>query len=117
VKSYLQFWKPTWCGSWCNINVLRILIEHPLSKESTLVENALKHLAKLQTKTGAWKGMPFYHTFHALSRTDATLAEEQFRKALPSVVRRQNKDGSWGRREEDTMTFLVLDALRNTGNL
>ena len=53
VKSYLQFWKPTWCGAWCTINVLRVLIEHPLSKESTPVENGLKHLAKLQTKTGA----------------------------------------------------------------
>jgi len=117
MKSYLQFWKPTWCGAWCTINVLRILIEHPLSKESTPVENGLKHLAKLQTKTGAWKGLPFYHTFHALSRADATLAKEQLRKALPSVVRRQNEDGSWGSEEKETATFLVLDALRNTGDL
>jgi squalene cyclase len=117
VKSYLRFWSPTWCGTWCTINVLRVLIEHPLSKESTPVENGLKHLAKLQTKTGAWKGLPFYHTFHALSRTDATLAEEQLKKAFPSVVRRQNEDGSWGRKEKETATFLVLDALRNTGDL
>lgn len=117
VKSYLQFWKPTWCGAWCTINVLRLLIEHPLSKESTPVENGLKHLAKLQTKTGAWKGLPFYHTFHALSRADAPLAKEQLEKALPSVVRRQNEDGSWGRKEEETASFLVLDALRNIGDI
>jgi hypothetical protein len=117
VKSYLQFWKPTWCGAWCTINVLRMLIEHPLSKESAPVENGLKHLAKLQTKTGAWKGLPFYHTLHALSRADAPLAKEQLREALPSVVRRQNEDGSWGREERETTTFLVLDALRNTGDL
>jgi squalene cyclase len=117
VKSYLQFWKPTWCGAWCTINVLRVLIEHPLSKESPPVENGLKHLAKLQTKTGTWKGLPFYHTFHALSRADATLAEDQLKKAFPSVVRRQNKDGSWGREEKETASFLVLDALRNSGDL
>jgi len=32
VNSYLQFWRPNWCGSWCNLNVLRMLIEHPLSR-------------------------------------------------------------------------------------
>jgi hypothetical protein len=74
-------------------------------------------LAKLQTKTGAWKGLPFYHTFHALSRADATLAEEQLKKALPSVFSRQNEDGNWGRKEKETSTFLVLDALRNTGDI
>jgi len=116
VKSYLQFWKPTWCGAWCTINVLRVLVEHALSKESTPVKNGFKHLAKLQTKTGAWKGLPFYHTCHALSRAEATLAKEQLRKALPSVVRRQNADGSWGREEKETATFLALDALRNMGN-
>ena len=117
VSSYLQFWKPTWCGAWCTVNVLRVLIEHPLSKESTPVENGLKHLDKLQTKTGAWKGFPFYHTLHALSRSDTTLAKEQMKKALPSVVTRQNKDGSWGTKEKEITTFLVLDALRNTGDL
>jgi squalene cyclase len=96
---------------------LRVLIEHPLSKESTPVENGLKHLAKVQTKTGAWKGFPFYHTFHALSRTEATLAKEQLRKAIPSIVRRQNEDGSWGGKDKETGTFLVLDALKNTAIL
>jgi hypothetical protein len=115
IKSCLQFWKPTWCGAWCNINVLRILIEHPLSKESKPVENGLKHLDTLQTKTGAWKGFPFYHTLHALSRADSTLAKEQLKKAFPSVVRRQNEDGSWGKKEKETATFLVLDAFRNIG--
>lgn len=115
VKSYLQFWTPTWCSAWCTINVLRLLIEHPLSRKSMPVEKGLKHLAKLQTKTGAWNGLPFYHTFHALSRTDAALAMEQLKSAFPSVIRRQNKDGSWGRKEKETATFLVLDALRNTG--
>jgi hypothetical protein len=113
VNSYLQFWKPTWCGAWCNINVLNILIEHPSSKQSKPVESALNHFANLQTKTGTWKGFPFYHVFHALSRSDDTLAKKQLDKALPSVIRRQNNDGSWGRKERQTETFLVLDALKN----
>ncbi len=115
VKSYLQFWRPNWCGAWCTINVLRMLIEHPLSTESKQVKSGLKYLAKRQTKTGAWKGFPFYHTFHALSRARHALAKKQFKKAFPSVVKRQNKDGSWGRKEQETETFLVLDALKNAG--
>lgn len=115
VKSYLQFWRPNWCGSWCTINVLRILIEHPLSIDSQQVESGVKYLVKRQTKMGAWKGFPFYHTFHALSRTRHALAKKQLKKAFPLVVRKQNKDGSWGRKERETETFLVLDGLRNSG--
>ena len=117
VKSYLQFWKLGWCGAWCAINVLRILIEHPLSAESKQVESGLRHLAKQQTKRGVWKGFPFYHTIHALSRAHNTLAKKQFEKALPLVVRRQNEDGSWGRKGQETETFLILDALRNSGSI
>jgi hypothetical protein len=117
VKSYLQFWRPNWCGAWCTVNVLRVLIEHPLSTESKQVNSGLKYLAKRQTKTGAWKGFPFYHTFHAISRAHYASAEKQFKKAFPSVVKRQNKDGSWGRKEQETETFLVLDALKNAGQV
>jgi len=115
VNSYLQFWRPTWCSAWCTINVLRMLIEHPLSKESKQAEDGVKYSARRQTKTGAWKGFPFYHTLHALSRSSNELAKKQVKKALPSALKRQNKDGSWGRKQPETETFLVLDALRNTG--
>lgn len=117
VKSYLEFWRPDWCGAWCTINVLRMLIEHPLSKDSKQVESGLKHFADRQTKTGAWSGFPFYHTFHALSRSHHILAEKQSEKAFQFAAKRQNGNGSWGRREEETETFLVLDALKNTGTM
>jgi len=115
VNSYLQFWRPTWCGAWCTINVLRVLIEHPLSEQSKQVEDGLKYLARRRTKTGTWKGFPFYHTFHALSRAHHELARKQVRKALSSIVRRQNQNGSWGKKSQETETFLVLDALKNAG--
>jgi len=108
VKSYLQFWKPNWCGTWCMINVLRMLIEHPFSADSNQVNSGLKYLARRQTKMGAWKGFPFYHTFHALSRARHVLARKQLDKAFPLVV-------SWGRKSRETETFLVLDALKNAG--
>jgi hypothetical protein len=115
VKSYLKFWTPDWCGSWCGINVLRVLIEHPLSARSRRVQAGLKHLAGRQTKTGSWKSYPFYHTFHALTRSDFRTAKNQIENALPSVIRRQNKNGSWGKRKEEQNTFLILDGLKNLG--
>jgi hypothetical protein len=116
IDSYLRFWRPNWCGSWCNLNVLRILIEHPLSCESQQVKDALDYFAKRQTKTGAWKCYSFYHMFHALSRAKHASAKQQLEKALPLVIRRQNRDGSWGKKEPETTTFLVLDALQNVNN-
>ena len=121
VESYLRLWgdKDWQCGLQCGSNVLRVLIEHPMSRESKQVENGLRFLHRSQTKTGSWKhnrqNFPFYHTFHALSRSSHILAKEQLEKALPSVVRRQNKDGSWGRSEDkkETLTYLVLDAFKN----
>jgi hypothetical protein len=86
VDSYLKFWTPDWCGSWCTINVLRMLIEHPKSANSKRTANGIKSLADIQTKTGAWKGFPFYHTFHALSRSKKTAAKKQIENALPSII-------------------------------
>lgn len=117
VRSYLKFWTPDWCGAWCTINVLRVLIEHPLSAKSRRVQAGVKYLAGKQTRTGAWKSHPFYHTFHALSRSDGRMAERQLDNALPSVIRRQNRDGSWGKKDQETTTFLILDALNNAGAL
>ncbi|UCE95565.1 MAG: hypothetical protein JSV51_07545, partial [Candidatus Bathyarchaeota archaeon] len=114
VNSILQFWRPGWCGAWCTINIFRVLIEHPLSAESKQVQKSVKHLAKKQSKLGAWKGFPFYHTFHALSIMNNVIAKKQLEKALPLVIKRQNKNGSWGRKDPETETFLVLDGLKNS---
>lgn len=117
VDSYLQFWTPDWCGSWCTVNVLRMLIEHPKSSNSKRVMNGIKYLADIQTRTGSWKGYPFYHTFQALSRAKQKVAKNQIENALPGIVRRQNTDGSWGKKHKEMDTFLVLDGLKNAGLL
>ena len=77
------------------------------------VFQSLKYFRKIQAKTGTWMGYPLYHTFHALSRSKHKVAMEQLEKALPNIVKRQNRYGSWGRSLNDTSTFLVLDALKN----
>jgi hypothetical protein len=59
--------------------------------------------------------MPFYYTFHALSRSKHTIARQQIKNSLPIVLRAQNKDGSWGKsmQKKEMLTFLALDALKN----
>ena len=52
-----------------------------------------------------------------MSRAEQPLAKKQVQKALQSVVKRQNADGSWGSKAKETESFLVLDALRNAGYL
>ncbi len=119
IDSYLKIWgdKGKYCGIWCTLNVFRILLEHPLSRESKQVEIGLKVLAEKQTKIGGWKEghqqYPFYHTFQALSRSKHPLAKQQLEKAFPSIIKRQNKDGSWGEKAQETKTYLLLDALKN----
>jgi hypothetical protein len=73
----------------------------------------LRYFSRRQTRAGTWKGYPFYHTFHALSRAKQEIAVKQVKKAMPTVIRRQNPDGSWGKSHKETNTFLALDALKN----
>ena len=106
-----------WCGPWCDLNVLRVLIQHPSSAESATVKKAIELLEDKQTPRGTWKGYSFYHLLHALSHSQLPSAQRQLEKALPTVLRRQNSDGSWGRTRKENQTFLVLDALNNVGIL
>jgi hypothetical protein len=99
VGSYLEFWSPKWCGAWCTINVLRMLIEHPLSAESKQVDTGLEHLAKLQTKTGMWKGFPFYHTFHALSRAKNIVARSRLKRLFHQSSRDRTRMEVGGKRK------------------
>lgn len=113
VKSFLDFWRPDWCGAWCTINVFRVLAIHSLSSNSKIVEEAVRYLRTKQVERGSWKGYPFYHTFHALSRANMNGARKQIQKALRLICKRQRKDGGWGKKERGVDTFLVLDGLRN----
>jgi hypothetical protein len=45
------------------------------------------------------------------------VAKKQLERALPTLIKRQNNDGSWGRKEHETETFLVVDALKNAATV
>jgi hypothetical protein len=50
-----------------------------------------------------------------IEKAQQELAKKQVKKALPAALKRQNKNGSWGKKETETETFLVLDTIKNTG--
>jgi hypothetical protein len=45
------------------------------------------------------------------------VAKKQLERAFSTVIKRQNRDGSWGKKEHETETSLVLDALKNASTI
>ncbi len=102
-----------WCSIACSNNILRSYVSHPLKRQSKQTQDALKTLSKLQTRNGGWRGTPFfYHTFNIVAQSKLKIAKAQVAKALPHIVRSQNRDGSFGKGNKEFNTFLVLDGLK-----
>ena len=102
-----------WCSMPCSNNILRAYISHPLKRQSKQTQDALKTLAKLQTRNGSWRGIPyFFHTFNIVAQSKLKIAKQQIQKALPRIVHYQNRDGSFGKGNKEFYTFLVLDGLK-----
>lgn len=70
------------------------------------------YLGRRQLASGRWVGKtPMYMTFNALAHLDSLNARRQCITAVESIVKAQNKDGSWGRTQKEWNTFLVVHAL------
>jgi hypothetical protein len=102
-----------WCSPACSVNVLCALITHPEGAKGRGVLKAVRAIGKLQSRSGAWPGLPFAATLHCLASLDHRDARAQVRRALPALRRAQNRDGSWGRGSNREFTsFQVVQALR-----
>ncbi len=102
-----------WCSLPCSNNILRAYVSHPLKRQSKQTQDALKVLAKAQTKSGSWQGTSyFYHTFNLIAQSKLKVARQQIVKALPRIISSQNRDGSFGKDNKEFYTFLVLDGLK-----
>ncbi|NTV00637.1 MAG: hypothetical protein HGA55_05900 [Methanoregulaceae archaeon] len=101
-----------WCRIGCTNNALRAFVTHERYAGSRATAMMVDYLGRRQLSSGRWKGRtPFYMTFNALAHLDSAKARGQCMAAAESVVRAQNKDGSWGRRQKEWDTFLVVHAL------
>lgn len=105
-----------WCSLACSNNILRGYVSHPKKQSSAQTRRALSYLEKLQTKAGGWKRIPyFYHSFNTIARSKLPSARRQIERAVPRILRSQNRDGSWGRKHREFRTFMVMDGLHHQG--
>jgi hypothetical protein len=99
-------------------NAMRALAVLPDCAEQPSVRLAVSLVAGRQTTIGDWGAdMPFFQTLNALAHLDMPEAHAQCERAIRRVVSIQNDDGTWGSRQRQWHTFLVVHALRNKGVL
>ncbi len=118
LDKVLEVRRGRWCSLACSNNILRGYVTHPKRRNSSQTRRALAHLEKVQTKAGGWEGVPyFYHAFNTIASSKLPSARRQVERAMPRILRSQNKDGSWGKKHQEFKTFMVLDGLHRRGIL
>lgn len=116
LNQVLKVRQGVWCSIPCSTNILKAYTAHPVMKTSGQTALALEYLGKKQGRSGRWLGTPyFYHTLHAVAQSPLPSARKQVEKAIPALIQSQNPDGSWGKRNPELTTFLVLSALESQG--
>jgi hypothetical protein len=97
-------------------NALRALVVHPDDRFRAATRSAVSWFASQQTAHGDWgPNIPFFQAFNAMAHLSISEANAQFDNALKHVVEGQNRDGTWGRADQEWQTFLVVHALRKKG--
>lgn len=104
-----------WFDRACSHNIFRAMVVHPVYSKDSATVLAVQTLAKMQSRSGEWKDLPFYQTVNALAHLDLKEAENQLDKAFSRLGKTQHPDGSWSETEAEWNTFLAVHAMRNKG--
>jgi len=100
------------CNVYCTNNALRAFVVHTGYSRSRATSMMVKYLRHRQLPSGKWKAhTPFYMTFNALAHLDSEDALIQCTKAIKALIPMQNRNGSWGRKDKEWNTFLVVHGL------
>ncbi|MFH0816489.1 MAG: hypothetical protein V1934_06715 [Methanobacteriota archaeon] len=106
-----------WCRPSCSNNILQGYAMHPEAKDGPAMRSAIAALAKLQKSSGIWTGAPFYPTLYAMSNCESKQAARQVEIALAKCARTQKRDGSWGGKNKLHDTYMVIEALKRSGEI
>jgi len=99
-------------------NALRALIVHPVYVQDPETAHLVDFFGEVQDASGVWPSpIPFYLTLNALAHLPHESAHRQWLKAKGIIHNSQNENGSWGNKEQEWNTFLVVHALKNKGLL
>ncbi|MBN2299214.1 MAG: hypothetical protein JXM72_11495 [Deltaproteobacteria bacterium] len=104
---------------WRSINnLLRAFVVHPVYSTGAAAGKLVTLLAGAQEGSGRWgDDLDPYQSVNALAHLDLKDAKPQVIKALGYLGQTQNSDGTWGETDREWNTFLVVHAMRNTGEL
>jgi len=99
-------------------NILRALVVHPLYSHHPATNKLVVRLSRVQQESGRWiQAVPLYQTVNALAHLDSEAAARQVHRAFRYLTETQHPGGTWGRKEGEWATFLVVHALRKKGML
>lgn len=106
------------CTWSCSNNLLRAFIVHPKYSECEAVRLFISRLAAVQSEDGSLPSkIPFYQTVNLLGHMNFAQSDALFLKVFLRLQNKQNKDGTWGRRQKEWNTFLVTHAINRKMSL
>ncbi len=107
-----------WCNWSCSNNILRAFVVHPAYAESRVLRLYVTNLSEIQRQDGSWPvQIPFYQTVNALGHLNFAQSDTMLKRAFHTLKDKQNKDGTWGRKQKEWNTFLVVHAMQRKSHI
>ncbi|MDQ7786700.1 MAG: hypothetical protein RDU01_03755 [Thermodesulfovibrionales bacterium] len=107
-----------WCAWSCSNNFLRAFAVHPKYRESNVVRLFLSRLEAVQREDGSWPiQIPFYQTVNALRHLNLEQSDKLLKRTLLKLRETQNSDGTWGKKQKEWNTFLIVHAIKRKSYL
>ncbi len=74
----------------------------------------LATLAAAQQEDGSWPNVELFFVLEALLETRHPFADEMLKRAVPKLLDSRHKNGTWGRRQMATQTWVAVQVLERT---
>jgi hypothetical protein len=107
-----------WCNWSCSNNILRAFVVHPRYAQNRALRLYVAKLSEIQRQDGSWpEKIPLYQTVNTLAHLELAQSDTMLKRACRVVRDKQNKDGTWGRKQKEWNTFLIVHAMKRKGHL
>lgn len=98
------------------VNLLISCTSHKNPTAHRLARLLVYNLSEAQEANGRWKQPArLLPTAWGLSRVKSRQAKKTLIKAIPALLRAQNKDGSWGRKQVELQSWMATAVLKKAG--
>ncbi len=97
------------------LNVLLALSSHPSHRGHSATLRTVAPVARWQRPDGRFGSAPFLPVLWTLSLQNGRKARAILRRSLPALLRGQQADGSWGRKDPEFQTWMAVEVLKRMG--